>query len=74
MPSAAEIPAYKYRSSLRGTLDTKVRRYAGRNRLEYKNVNWQVNEHMGVSRRSQAAIRQLEAGIAFVDQMGQRKS
>jgi len=64
--SDVDVPAYKYRKRLADDLNKRIRRHAASNRLEYNEVNWTVNQHMGVTRRSKATIEQLKEGIEFI--------
>jgi len=67
-PDSADVPAYAYRKTLKADLDRRIRRYSASRRLEYREINWTVNQHMGVTQRSQATIRQLKDGIELVAQ------
>ena len=57
-----DLPAYKYRARLADDLNKRVRRYSARRGLDYKEINWSVNQHMGVKQRPKATIDQLKAG------------
>lgn len=40
--------------------------YSVRRGLDFKELNWKVNQHMGVAKRPQATISQLSEGIDLV--------
>jgi superfamily II DNA or RNA helicase len=63
---SSDVPAYQYRKTLAADLNRRIRRHSVRNKLEFKGVNWTVNQHMGVTERSQATIDQLKEGIELV--------
>lgn len=63
---SADVPAYQYRKTLGADLNRRIRRYSASRRLEYNDVNWRVNQHIGVSKRPQATIEQLKEGIELV--------
>jgi hypothetical protein len=67
--TTADVPAYQYRKRLAADLDKRIRRYSAQRRLEYREINWTVNQRMGVTKRSQATISQLKEGIEFVARM-----
>jgi hypothetical protein len=41
------MPVYQYRKTLGNSLDRAIRRYCVRRKLEYSEINWKVNQHMG---------------------------
>jgi superfamily II DNA or RNA helicase len=63
---SSDVPAHMYRKRLSDDLNKRVRRYSISKRQEYDEVNWRVNEHMGVKKRPQATIAQLKTGIDYM--------
>lgn len=61
----AEAPAYKVKKNLKTQLSTMARRLAISTGVEHQQVQWEINQHMGVSSRNRATIEQLKQGIAY---------
>lgn len=62
----ALAPTYRTRKNLAAQVNRLARRIAVSQQIDHAVVQGKVNQHMGVSRRSDASIDQLQVGVAFL--------
>ncbi|MEU1418362.1 DEAD/DEAH box helicase family protein [Kitasatospora sp. NPDC005751] len=66
---AADEPLHRKRKALADQLTKRSRHAVFKLGLEHMDVQWRVNQIMGVRKRADASVQQLQKGLEFVEQM-----
>jgi superfamily II DNA or RNA helicase len=66
---AADEPLHKRRKALADQLTKRSRHAVFKLGLEHPELQWRVNQVMGVRKRADASVQQLQRGLEFVEQM-----
>lgn len=64
---AAHAPVYQVKKNLKAQLTKLARRLAIATKVEHQTIQYEVNQAIGVRRRSDATTEQLKNGIAYVN-------
>lgn len=68
LEGAEDEPLHRKRKALADKLVKASRHAASKLGMEHGDVQWRVNKHMGVKRRPDASIQQLQKGLELVEQ------
>jgi hypothetical protein len=67
--AAVPAPAYRIRKSYADRLHALGKRIAVSKGIDHAMVQNQINQHIGVSKRANASIEKLQAGIAYATRL-----
>lgn len=65
---ANDEPLHRKRKAMANQLVRSSRHVAAKLGMEHVEVQWKLNQHMGVRKRTDASVQQLQQGLALVEQ------